>query len=848
VNTSQQLAGCISVLGTLVITFSATAQTPDIQSTDPRLVTAHEVKRHRDLYGDLLPPGAIIRCGTTRLRQTDSYHVSCVRFSPDGKILASAGVQGIIEGGDEKPQAIRLWDVASGREIRRMAGSAIDSIAFSPDGNVLAAGNQRAARLFSVATGKAIMKLDGPASAVAFSADGKLLAAADGSLRAWDTSQKKVVLFMKREDRYVDCVVFRPDSNTVVYGTRQKTIHFHNVRDDKEVLKLTGHDDSVYALAMSANGKLLASSSTDWTVRIWDCATGQQLHKIQLPGKDEAAYSVAFSPDGKLLAAGCTDTNIYVWRTTTAELVTRLECHASGVTSVAFSPDGKTLASGDENTTIALWDVATWTERLSRAAHRGQIEAMAFSPDGRTLVSGGRDGTIRFWQAATGKQMRLIRLPSRDLRCLAYAPDGRSVASGHEDKSIRFWDPATGAELRQFRGHADSVCSVNFSPDGSLLVSGSKDHAIRVWDVASGKEISRAPGKGKKNSGTSGTFSPDGKVLACAYEQPSIELRHWPANTSIRQLHGGKDNRASEIKFSADGKIVGASGPDGSLYLWDIANGRELPQFTRHLLFGGQHFAFAPDSRIVATVGSYLPPRLWEVATGDELRFYEDDFDGCWDRASAVAFSPDGKTLAVAGGGDYAILIFDATGILENGELPRANLSGEALQSLWNQLAGSDARAAHRATWMLTAGKKQTRSFLKERLQPVPNVDNERVVRLIKDLDSARFGTRDQATSELKRFRELAEPELRKALAAGSSLEARRRIEELLESVAPMSPERLRVLRAVTVLERLAPTDAEATALLKRLASGAPEAWITEEARGALTRLERQLRASAAKP
>ena len=153
-NTSQRLARCISALGTLIIAFSALAQTPDIHE-------GSVVKRHRDLYGDLLPPGAIVRCGTSRLRQTDSRHITSVAFSPDGKIIASAGAEVEWMGRvGETPCRIRLWDAATGQEIRRMGGSTIrsEAIVFSHDGKTLVAACGDEVRLFNVNNGNTIFR------------------------------------------------------------------------------------------------------------------------------------------------------------------------------------------------------------------------------------------------------------------------------------------------------------------------------------------------------------------------------------------------------------------------------------------------------------------------------------------------------------------------------------------------------------------------------------------------------------------------------------------------------------------------------------------------------------------
>ncbi len=203
-------------------------------------------------------------------------------------------------------------------------------------------------------------------------------------------------------------------------------------------------------------------------------------------------YAVAFSPDGHLLASGLEDAGTQLWDAATGERLRTLHPDATfwtemtgPVHAVAFSPDGRLLASGSEDKTVRLWELATGQHERTLTGHAGPVRSVAFSPDSRLLASASDDKTVRLWDMTTGQNGRTLMGPFMGhagwVRSVAFSPDGRVLASASDDKTVWLWDPATGQHERTLAGHAGPVRSVAFSPGGRLLASAGDDGTVRLW-------------------------------------------------------------------------------------------------------------------------------------------------------------------------------------------------------------------------------------------------------------------------------------------------------------------------------------------------------------------------------
>ena len=283
--------------------------------------------------------------------------VFTVAFSPDGQLLAS--------GGDDN--AAILWDVAAQNEREAFIehGSAVMSVAFSPDGRRLASACLDGfVRLWDVENRRRRISLThkGWVRSVAFSPDGQLLASGGGDqlgkIVFWNVRTEQEIATFTGHESIVESVVFSPDGKYLASASRDNAVILWDVPHQRMHKKLTKHNNVVYAAAFSPDGQMLATSSRDKTIKLWHIGSGEDVATLNLRA-DQYVYAeaLAFSPDGKHLASACVDHTIRVWDTENHHAVDTLRGHDGGVTSVAFSPDGRTLASGSRDRTVLLWDL-----------------------------------------------------------------------------------------------------------------------------------------------------------------------------------------------------------------------------------------------------------------------------------------------------------------------------------------------------------------------------------------------------------------------------------------------------------------------------------------------------------
>jgi WD40 repeat protein len=244
---------------------------------------------------------------------------------------------------------------------------------------------------------------------------------------------------------------------------------------------LDGHEEYIYEIAFSADGRLMATASGDNTAIVWDTATRRKLHVLE---HEAAVYSARISPDGKAVATGCGDGQVTLWDPSNGQRIKQVQRHADAVYAVAFSPDGRLLASaggstdgGDAVCRILSAQSLEVVKELS--GHERQVYGLVFSPDGKTLASGSSDKTVRLWDLESGKA-RVWRGHASDVYRGTFSPDGKRFATASQDGTIRLWAVDTGAVVGVFEAKPkDPFYTVAFSSDGSQLVVVGDDRRLR---------------------------------------------------------------------------------------------------------------------------------------------------------------------------------------------------------------------------------------------------------------------------------------------------------------------------------------------------------------------------------
>jgi WD40 repeat protein len=607
---------------------------------------------------------------------TDGSAVTAVTFSPDGKVLATAGSDG----------NVRLWNTATGRPVGAPLTAdttgkytGVNGVAFSPDGNVLATAD------------------------------------ADGEVRLWNTATGQPIgapLTADTTGKYTG-------ANGVATSPRGRDVDGGTI--------FVG----VQGVAFSPDGTMLAAADANGTARLWRItgtgakpsfsADGTLLADVS--GQSIGVEGVAFSPDSKTLATADGDHSVRLWNASSKNIEQPPLAGPDTILGVAFSPNGKMLATANsssqrDGSEASLWNLANGqliTSFPARDREGGTIDGVAFDPDGTMLATAGSTG-IQLWNTATGKPVG-NPLPADTTgtfvgaQGVALSPNGALLAAADVNGTARLWrltstgavSPLSADATITADANSDNpiVSGVAFSLNGKMFATAEySDGTAQLWDTATDRPIGKplpAGGSGAEPGVNGVAFSPDGTMLATADDNGEVQLWSTATGQPIGNSITADSDGVNRVAFSPDGTMLATAGTDGEVRLWDTTGrliGKPIPADTNGTGLGVMGVAFSPDGKILATandddtVGRSMA-RLWNTATGQPIG--GPLLTGS-DGVAGVAFSPDGTMLATAGDDGTAQLWDTATGqLIASFPTGTGGLSGVAFRPDGKVLATADA-------------------------------------------------------------------------------------------------------------------------------------------------------------
>lgn len=463
--------------------------------------------------------------------------------------------------------------------------------------------------------------------------------------------------FTLHHQAWVPTVVYTPDSKMILTGSRDGRIEIWDARNGRSLGLFTAFSEGIYRLLISNDGKKLAADDQFGRIGIWNFPSREFIAAIP-SSKLYQAYPV-FSPDSKQLALKMDGQPIQVWDANNGQLIAEyffpagLDVIQDG--PVIYAPDGRLLCLTRRERQWELWDVIARrvVGRLDpqsenpRALITYYPTGYLFSRDGQRLYLATRDFMTRVWDLRSGKLLHVFDGHQAFVETPALSHDDKLLATGSDDKTLRLWDTQTGKLLATVKNESQTFSPV-FSPDDKFLAAVCmRAFRVKVWDVTqllAGQTVF----PGVRNI----VLAPDGKTfLADHNSRDQSELFDLSSGQPIFTYPIKTDQTAS---FSPDGKLIALrKGYEKSVEVLETASGKTIATLKGHSLLI-LAIAFSPDGKTLATAGQDRIVKLWDTATWRERANLVGHTDKIW----CVGFSPDGSKLA-SGGYDDTVRVWD---------------------------------------------------------------------------------------------------------------------------------------------------------------------------------------------
>ena len=562
---------------------------------------------------------------------------------------------------------VRLYDLATAKLIWSVqpVKSPVDCVVFAPEQDWIAiSGDEQTIKLLDASSGESVREIDhqdANAYTVAFSPDGRLLASGrqarssddDRAQRAfvWDAYDGSRLHALSGHRQKVFCVRFFPDGNSVLTAGYDKTVRKWDLETGLELQSVRAHDSTVSHAAISPDGSLFATATFDGpTIKLWNAKTFKPISEGRIGGGNTF---LAFSRDGSQLASAGAGGQVTLSQVANLGAQMVVGTHTNVVNAVAFTPNGTRLVSASSDNTVRVWDTTLNAPEPTRW-HGGRIGAVSFSPDGNSFASAGSNREVKIWDSETGVCHATLSVEAGRVTELCFAPNGKRLAAATTD-AVYVWNTETLQQLHKLTPPVlerlqgvpgvSAVRSLAFSPDGSQLAAGTHS-LIRLWDADTGEEYGDLTGH--KNLVHSLVYHPDGSRLFSASSDGSICV--W--DQTHEQVQVLNDQRFIDGMTMANGGDLLLVCGGSTVRRYDLMNskwltGIELPGYARTIARIGE--------KTVVTADDDGNVCIWDAISGEEL-----DCCNLDDRLSGIAASPTGRIVGGGAKGQLHVLDWNA--------------------------------------------------------------------------------------------------------------------------------------------------------------------------------------------
>jgi WD40 repeat protein len=563
--------------------------------------------------------------------------------------------------------------------------AAVSAVAFSHDGRFAATGSaDKTIKLWEMATGREIRSYLGNTGVIrvlAFSPDGKFLASVDGiyNLTLWDveTSTKLRVIEVPNDD--ILCAVFSMNNKYIITGTEKNHAIMWDLMTGNEIRRFKPvitdipmaknfEYPTARTVEISHDGQKLLTGSNDYTAFIFDFNKGTQVRKFKNNNYSCSGceISASFSPDDKKIVFGYSD-SIYIVDSETGKFVLTLEGDDSNYEHAQYSMDGKYIASFEYGNGF-IWNAQTG-KLITTITNPENILDIRFSPDNDFILTGDEDRVARLYKIPSGKQVMTLKgylsdvseiiLKDNYMYWVAFmneirlSPDGKYLAIGKTGNNARLMDFQTGRLIQTYKGHENIVISLDFSPDGKYLATGSTDGTTRIWETLSGKLVRSLPEKTANLPDFSIDFSPDGNYILAGSWDGLVRIWDIQTGDNVQAIRAHDGVTPYTVQFSHNGLYILSGGLDATLKIFEFDTGSEVKELIGHTDVVSS-IRRLPDGKHMVSVSWDGRVKIWDVTTGMQVkRFLAHDA-----RIQAVDVDPSGKYL-VTGSDDNTAKLWD---------------------------------------------------------------------------------------------------------------------------------------------------------------------------------------------